>query len=84
MITSRTLYYSQAININSIHFDRYRSYASNKVFGMIKCWPLKIELRSDIIPCLFTIEAVEIIPKKLSESRVLLPPDKPIKRLPLF
>lgn len=84
MITKRILYYSPAISIDAKHFNLYRSYASNKVFEEIKCWPLKIELQGSFIPCVFIMEAVQIIPRQLLDSEVFLPMNKPIKRVSLF
>ena len=79
--TSRVLYYSPAVSIGSNRFSFYRTYASNKVFQKIKCWPIKIELQSKFMPFTYIIEAVQIIPKQLSEVEVFLPGDRPIKPL---
>ena len=82
--TSRILYYSPAVSIGPDRFSFYRTYASNKVFQKIKCWPVKIELRSKFMPFTYIIEAVQIIPRQLSDLEVFLPDNRPIKQLSLF
>jgi hypothetical protein len=82
--TKRILYYSTFVSIRPDRFSNYRTYATNKVVKELKCWPIKIELESKLLPFTFIIEAIEIIPKKLSDSEVYLPTKNPIKLLPLF
>src|SRR5258705_9377606 len=82
--TKRILYYSSAVSIRPDRFSDYRTYATNKVVKEIKCWPIKIELESKFMPFTFILEAIEIIPKQLSEAEVYLPQGNPIKLLPLF
>jgi hypothetical protein len=81
----RILYYSSAVSIRPDRFSGYRTYATNKVVKEIKCWPIKIEFgEAKYTPFIFIIEAIEIIPKQLTDAEVYLPPNKPIKPLPLF
>lgn len=82
--TKRIIYYSSAVSIKPNRFSSYRTYATNKVLEKIKCWPIKIELESKLMPFIFIIEAIEIIPKRLLDFEVYLPVNKPIKPLPLF
>jgi hypothetical protein len=82
--TQRTLYYNPAVSIAPNRFTSYRTYATNKVVREIKCWPVRIELESKLMPFIFILEAIEIIPKQLSEAEVYLPINKPIKPLSLF
>ena len=82
--TKRILYYSPTVSIRPDRFSNYRTYATNEVIKKIKCWPIKIELESKLMPFTFILEAIEINPNKLSDSEVYLPPKKPIKLLPLF
>ena len=81
--TKRILYYSPDTFIGANRFSEYRSFASNKVYQVTKCWPIKIELFFPLMPDV-TYEAVEVIPKSLTDSEVLMPTDKPIKPLPSF
>lgn len=79
--TRRVLYYSEEVSLAPGRFYGYRSYGSNIVFDKIKCWPIRLELTSILMPFLYVIEAIEIIPKPLNDSDVLMPPNKPIRSL---
>lgn len=77
----RTLFYSSIVSLRGDRFHSYRSYASDKVFKKIKCWPLKIQLESTTMPFVYIINAVQIIPKKLMDAEVSMPFNRPMKEL---
>lgn len=79
--TKRTVYYSPTVPVNATRFSLYRTYATNKVIQKIRSWPLKIVLETDGVPFTFILEAISIVPLKLSDEEVKLPPAMPIKSL---
>ena len=79
MRVDRAIYYSPKIYIPPNRFSGYRTYATNKVINKTQAWPLKIVLASAQMLFTYTIEAAEIIYKKLEMKEVSLPQSKPIK-----
>jgi len=79
--TKRTVYYSPTVPVSATRFSLYRTYATNKVIKKIRSWPLKIVLETDGVPFTFILEAISIVPLKLSDEDVKLPPAMPIRSL---
>lgn len=84
LLTRKVIYYSPDVTVPPGRFASYRTYGTNRVIPLTKCWPIKIEIESRIYPYAFILEAYEIIPRKLTASQVYLPANKPVKQLPLF